>query len=105
MSQKIIPPSRGEAVVEEAVALAEQYLRGNPWLAVASTAVAVRIFEALTPKTPIRRGSSRAALRDWLDEAHAGLPTRKQLESAAKSAGVPTSLRQLQAKLTNDRPA
>ena len=102
MSQKITRLSRGEAVVEEAVALAEGYLRANPWLAVAGTAVAARVFEALTPRTPIRRGSSRAALRDWLDEANGSLPTRKQLESAAKSAGVPTSLRQLQAKLTDD---
>jgi hypothetical protein len=102
MSQKIIPPSRGEAVVEEAVAMAEGCLRANPWLAVAGTAVAARIFEALTPSTSIRRGSSRAALRDWLGNAHETLPTRKQLESAAKSAGVPTSLRQLQARLTGD---
>jgi hypothetical protein len=102
LSKKITSTSRGEAVVEEAVAMAEQYLRANPWLAVAGTAVATHIFSALTPKTPIRRGSSRAAVRDWLDDAYENLPSRKQLESAAKSAGVPTSLSQLQAKLTGE---
>ncbi len=90
----------GEAAVNEAIEKAELFLAGNPWLAVAGAAVASQVFAAMSQKTPIRHQSSRAAMRDWLDDAYSSLPTKKQFQSVAKSAGVPTNLRQLRKKLT-----
>lgn len=91
--------ARTERLTEESFAdvlsKVEQFLRVNPWVAVAGAAVTSGILEALSDKRALRRPSSRAAVRDWVDDAYATLPTKKQFRSVAKSAGLPTTLRQL----------
>ena len=94
--------NRGEETLKHTLDAAEQFLRANPWVAVAGAAVASGVLAAMSRKKPVRRESSRAAVRDWLDHAYATLPTRKQFQSVAKSAGVPTTLQQLKEKLSAD---
>ncbi len=91
---------RGDYRAEDLLADAEDFVRKNPWVAVAGAAVLSGVLGALNRRKPIRKNTSRAALRDWLDEAHSGLPTRKQFRSAAQSAGLPTTLEQIKQKLS-----
>jgi len=90
---------RGSYRAEDLVADAEEFVRRNPWVAVAGAAMLSGVLSALNRRKPVRTNSSRAALRDWIDDAHAGLPSKKQFRSAAQSAGLPTTLEQLRKKL------
>jgi len=87
-----------EAALKSVAMAAEDFITARPWLAVAGTAILTGVFTAISENKRIRRNSSRAALRDWLDDAHESLPTKKQLVSVAKSAGLPTTLKDLQEK-------
>ena len=89
----------GEWAFDQMAGKAREFLRENPALAVATAALATELFASLTSSPP-RRGSSRAAIRDWLDGAHETMPTYKQFKSAAESAGLPTSYKQVEEKLT-----
>jgi hypothetical protein len=90
--------SSDEAALKSVARAAEDFITARPWLAVAGTAILTGVFTAISENKRIRRNSSRAALRDWLDDAHESLPTKKQLVSVAKSAGLPTTLKDLHEK-------
>ena len=90
---------RARILAEDPWGSAAGFLRENPWVAVAGAAVLGGVLTALTRRSPVRRNSSRAAVRDWLEEAHASLPTKKQFKSMANSAGLPTTLAQLKERL------
>lgn len=96
-----MPKSPGEVAVDELIEKTMWFLRDNPAIAVAGTALATHLFAAVGSGTPVRKGTSRAALRDWLQNASESMPTRKQFESAAKSAGLPTTYSQLKTKLVS----
>lgn len=89
----------GEAAFDHMAGKAREFLRENPALAVAAAALATELFASLTASPP-RRGSSRAAMRDWLDTAYETMPAYKQFKSAAESAGLPTTYRQMEDKMT-----
>lgn len=89
--------SFGEQAVDEAIEKARDFLRDNPAFAVAGAALVSEIFSALSP-TAIRKGSSRAAIRDWVGGAYESMPEVRQFKSAAKSAGVPTTFHQAKIK-------
>ena len=91
--------AHGSRGARDLVDAATDYVRANPWIAVAGAAVFGGIVSAMSQPRQIKRQSSRASVRDWLRDSHASLPTGKQFRSVAKSAGIPTTFEQLKARL------
>ena len=87
--------SPGEVAVDQAIESAGRFLNDNPAFAVAGAALLTQALAALSRSSPIRKSSSRAALRDWLSNSCETLPDKKQFVSAAKSDGLPTSYQEV----------
>lgn len=65
---------------EDALAAATDYVRNNPWVAVAGAAVLGGVIVALA--RPSRPASPNLdAVRDFLDDTYAKLPSRKEARS------------------------
>ncbi len=74
------------------------YIRANPWVAVAGAVVLGGVLGALLK--PSREEPTKSeVVRGWLDEAYAKLPSQKQVQSVADSTGLPSFLKELQRKL------
>ncbi len=109
MKPKNNPPEKGlerwlspKFRAQDAMAEAEEFLRNNPWVAVAGAAVAGGVLSAISDRKKSRKTKSSSAVRGWLEDAYETLPTPKQFQSMAKTAGVPTSIEQLKEKLAGE---
>lgn len=82
-----------------ALATATDYIRANPWTAVAGAAIVGGVLAALTAPRP-SAPHQLDAVRDWLAETYEKLPSQKQVQSSlAKGAGLPEVLTALRRKL------
>jgi len=89
--------AQAQAGATDALSAVADYARENPWVAIAGAAVLGGVLVALAK--PNRPKSRTDALRDWLDEAYAKLPSQKQVQSIVDDSGVPDFLAQLKKKL------
>lgn len=86
-----------QAEAKDSLQAVSDYIKANPWTVVAGAAVLGGLIAILTrPKQP---PTAAEVFRQWLDEVSGSLPSRKQIESTAKSAGLPCSLKELEKKL------
>ena len=92
--EKLAQAQEGAKDVLAAVA---DYARANPWIALAGAAVIGGVVVALS-KPCQRTPSRRDAVRDWLDEAYAKLPSQKQVQAVVETSGVPDFVAQLKKK-------
>jgi hypothetical protein len=83
---------------QDAVSATARYVRAHPWIAVAGAAVVGGAICALTKHGRPQPKNFKVA-KKWLDEAYAKLPSQKQVQAVAESAGLPDFLKQLQKKL------
>lgn len=83
---------------EDALSAVTGYIRANPWMAVGAAALIGGAIAAIS-KHRAEPPSRIDAVRDWLDEAYAKLPSQKQVQATVDSCGVPDFLRQLKKKL------
>ncbi len=78
---------------KDALGATTEYLKANPWTAVAGAAVIGGVLVALLrpsrPKTP-----NMENLRDWMGEAVAKLPSQRDVQAMAKSSGAQKLLKQ-----------
>ncbi len=83
---------------EDALAAVTGYIRANPWVAVGAAALLGGAIAVLSKHrdTPPNRTE---AVRAWLDDAYANLPSQKQVRATVDSTGVPDFLKQLKKKL------
>lgn len=88
--EKLEDAKRG---VGDVLASATDYVRANPWIALAGAVVIGGVIATLARPKPEPRGID--ALRELLEEGLAKLPTQKQVEAAAESTGVPCFLKRL----------
>lgn len=90
--------AQAQTGAKDALSAVADYTRANPWIAIAGAAVLGGVLVALTK--PHRKPVSRwDAVRDWLDDAYAKLPSQKQVQSAVEASGVPDFLGQVRKKL------
>ncbi len=74
--------ARAETVTRDAVAVTTDYIKANPWIAVAGAAVLGGAIVALA--SPCRRQTNKLeAVRDWFDDAYAKLPSQADLKCPA----------------------
>jgi hypothetical protein len=83
---------------KDGIAAATEYIRANPWVAVAGAAVIGGVITALS-RSHKSDTSKLDAVREWLDDAYAKLPSQKQVQEMADSAGVSDFLKQVGKKL------
>jgi len=89
---------KAQDCAKDALTTATDYIRANPWIAVAGAAVAGGVLAALAK--PAKAPPSKLdAVREWMDEAYAKLPSQKQVQAAVESSGVPRFLHQLRKTL------
>jgi hypothetical protein len=87
-----------EKQVRGTLSTATDYIRDNPWVAVAGAAVIGGIVAvALRQSKPEPR--KLEVVRDWLEDAYAKLPSKKQMRSAAEASGIPCFLDSLRKAL------
>lgn len=73
---------------------ATEYIRANPWVAVAGAAVIGGIVAVALRQSKPESGKLEV-VRDWLEDAYAKLPSQKQVRSAAEASGIPGFLESL----------
>lgn len=82
----------------DALSSVAEYVRANPWVALAGAAIVGGVIVALSrPKQP--EHPNLDSLREWLDEAVAKLPSKKQIRKAAQSPAINDFLSDLKKKL------
>lgn len=84
--------------VQDALSATANYIRANPWVAVAGAAVLGGVVAVLS-RSSKPEPNSLEAVRDWLDDAYAKLPSQKQVESMVQSSDLPNFLTSLRKKL------
>jgi len=66
---------------KEALAVTKDYIKANPWIAVAGAAILGGVLVALArPCKPSPTNLDN--VRDWLDEAYAQLPSKSDIQSS-----------------------
>lgn len=90
--------SRARSGLQDAVAATADYIRANPWVAVAGAAVIGGVVAGLS-KPCKREPHTLDAVRDWLDEAYAKLPSQKQVETMVQTSDLPDFLANLRKKI------
>lgn len=90
--------AQAQAGAKDALSVVADYTRANPWIAIAGAAVLGGVIVALTKPAP-KPVSRLDAVRDWLDDVYAKLPSQKQVQSAVEATGVPDFFGQLKKKL------
>lgn len=78
--------------------LASDYIRSNPWTAVGIAAAAGLVISVLANR-PKPRNQNIKAVREWLEDAYAKIPSEKQVRSAVDASGAPSFLKELGRKL------
>lgn len=79
---------------QDALGSATEYIKANPWVAVAGAAlIGGAVAALLRPKKP--SGPDLNRLRDWLGNAYAKLPSRDEVQDVVKSSGAQKVLKQL----------
>lgn len=93
--------AEAQGATKDALTATTDYIRANPWVAVAGAAVIGGVIAALS--RPHRREPTKfEAVREWLDDAYAKLPTPKQVHAMAENCGVTDTIRQIRRKLHLD---
>lgn len=71
----------------DALSATTKYIKDNPWLAVAGAAAlgGALIAFARPGRSHHNNGD---AIRHWLEEAYARIPSQRDIQSAAKSSGL-----------------
>ncbi len=90
--------AQAQSGAQDALSAATEYIRANPWVAVAGAAVLGGVIAVLS-KSSKPEPRNLDAVRDWLDEAYSKLPSQKQVQSIADSSGIPCFLKSLKKKL------
>lgn len=90
--------ARVEQQVRGGLTTATEYIRANPWVAVAGAAVIGGIVAVALRQSKPEPGKAEV-VRDWLKDAYAQLPSRKQVRSAAEASGIPGFLESLRKAL------
>lgn len=71
----------------DALSVTAKYIKDNPWLAVAGAAALGGALVAFS-RPAKSRPSNGDAIRHWLEEAYAHIPSQRDIQSAAKSSGL-----------------
>jgi hypothetical protein len=77
---------------------AKEYVRANPWTAV-GIAAAAGVLIAVAAKRPQPKTQKLDAIKEWLEDAYAKIPSEKQIRSVVDSSGAPSFLKALAQKL------
>ena len=86
--------ARAQDGAQDALGAATEYIKANPWVAVAGAAlIGGAVAALLRPKKP--SGPDLNSLRDWLGDAYAKLPSREDVQEVVKSSGAQKVLKQL----------
>ena len=72
----------------DALTATTQYIKDNPWLAIAGAAAIGGALVALSRPGHSSHRSKSDAIRQWLDDAYSRLPSQGDVRSAAKSSGL-----------------
>jgi hypothetical protein len=90
--------ARAQEQVRGGLTTATEYIRANPWVAVAGAAVIGGIVAVALRQSKPEPGKLEV-VRDWLEDAYAKIPSQKQVRSAAEASGIPSFLESLRKAL------
>lgn len=79
------------------LASAAGYIKEHPWTAAAG--VATVLGAAVLAFVPRRKPEPVSMVKGWIDEAYAKLPTRRDVDNAARKIGLTDFLREAGKKL------